>query len=70
MVQFSKGPLKIQKFIYRFLKKMAAICPDFEMVGIPDLRTHSKFKPFANQPLSDHLKSRHVLISYPHCKFQ
>ena len=37
------------------------------MVGLPDFRSHSKSRPFANQPLFDHCKSRLVWISDPHC---
>ena len=32
-----------------------------------DFRSHSNFRPFANQPLFDHSKSGTVLISNPHC---
>ena len=42
------------------LDKMAAICLDF--------RSHLKFRPFATQPLLDHLKSRLGCISDPHCR--
>ena len=37
------------------------------MVGLLDFRSHSKSRPFANQPLFDHLKSRLVQILDPHC---
>ena len=37
----------------------------FQMVALPDFRSHSKSRPFANQPLYDHLKSRLVQISDP-----
>ena len=40
---------------------IAAICPDFG--------SHSKSGLFANQPLFDHLKSRLVRFSDPHCVF-
>ena len=36
----------------------------FQMVGLPDFRSHG---PFANQPLFYHLKSRPFRISGPHC---
>ena len=39
------------------------------MVGLPDFRSHSKTTPFATQPLLDHLKSRLVRISDPHCNY-
>ena len=40
------------------------------MVGFPDFRSHSKSRPFATQPLFDHLKSRLVSISDPHYSIQ
>ena len=39
----------------------------FQMVGLPKFRSHLKSRPFANQPLFDHSKSRLALISDPHC---
>ena len=39
----------------------------FQMVGLLDFRSHSKSGPFATQLLNDHLKSRLVRISDPHC---
>ena len=45
-----------------FFDKMAAICPDF--------KSHSKSRPFATQPLLDHLKSRQGRISDPNCIVQ
>ena len=41
----------------------------FQMVGLPDFRSHSKSRPFATQPLFDHSKSRLVQISDLHCKY-
>ena len=46
---------------------MAAILVGFQTVGLQDIRSHSKFVPFTNQPLFDHSKSEHVRISDPHC---
>ena len=46
---------------------MAAILVGFQMVGLPDFRSHSKSGPFANQPLFDHSKSGQGRISDPHC---
>ena len=40
------------------------------MVGLPDFRSHSKSGPFATQPLFNHIKSRLVWISDPHCNSQ
>ena len=37
------------------------------MVGLPDFRFHSKYRPFVTQLLFDHSKSRLILISDPHC---
>ena len=42
-------------------------CSGFQMVELPDLRCHSKSKTLVTQPLFDHLKSRLVWISDPHC---
>ena len=39
----------------------------FQMVGLTDFRSRSKFTPFATQPLFDHLKFRLVWISDPQC---
>ena len=39
------------------------------MVGLSDFRSHSKTRPFATQPFLDHLKSRLVWISDPHCDY-
>ena len=39
----------------------------FQIVWLPNFRSHSKSRPFATQPLCDHLKSRLVRISDPHC---
>ena len=50
------GPFKIRTFLSRF-----------QMFGLPNFKSHSKFGPFATQPLFDHLKSRLVRISDPHC---
>ena len=38
----------------------------FQMIGLPDFRSHSKSRPFANQPLFDHSKSRLVQLSNRH----
>ena len=40
------------------------------MVGLPDFRSHSKSRPFANQPLLDHLKSRLGRILDPRCSLK
>ena len=37
----------------------------FQIVGLPDFRSHSKSRPSATQPLLDHLKSRLGRISDP-----
>ena len=41
----------------------------FQMVGLLDFWSHLKSEPFANQPLFEHLKSRLVPISDPHCNW-
>ena len=41
----------------------------FQMVGLPDFRSHLKSEPCATQPPFDHLKFRLVQISDPHCIF-
>ena len=38
----------------------------FQMVGLPDFRSHSKFRPFVTQRLLDHSKSRLGWISDSH----
>ena len=38
----------------------------FQMVGVADFRSHLP-RPFATQPLFDHLKTKLVRISDPHC---
>ena len=47
--------------------KMAAIMVGFQMVGLPDFRSHTISEPFANQFLFDHLKSRQGHTSDPQC---
>ena len=58
------------------LSKPRHICPDFKwfltkwrpFVWISNgCVSHSKSRPFANQPFFDHLESRQVQISDPHC---
>ena len=49
---------------------MAAILVGFQMVGLPDFRSHSESGPFANQPLFDHSKSGQGRISDTHCTQQ
>ena len=39
----------------------------FQMVGLLDFRIHLKSIPFTNLPLFDHLKSKLVRFSDPHC---
>ena len=39
----------------------------FQMVWLPEFRSHSKSRPFATQTLLDHSKSRLGWISDPHC---
>ena len=39
----------------------------FQIVGLPDFRSHLKSRPFATQPVLDHSKSRLGRISDPHC---
>ena len=46
----------------RSLNKVVTILVCFQMVRLPDFRSHLKSGPFANQPLFDHLKSRLVQI--------
>ena len=41
--------------------------PWFQIVGLADFRFHLKSGTFATQPLLNHLKSRLVWISDPHC---
>ena len=38
----------------------------FQIVGLPDFRSHLKLGPSATQPIFDNLKSRLVWISDPH----
>ena len=52
------GLFKIRTFLSRF-----------QMVGLPDFRSHSKSEPFLTQPLFDYSKSRLVRISDPQCNF-
>ena len=69
IIHLKTRPFKIQTFFSEFqmvFEKMAAICPDFKWFGF-DFRPHSKSRPFANQPLLDHSKSRLGQISDPHC---
>ena len=40
---------------------------EFQMVGLPDYRPHSKSIPFETQPLLDRSKSRLIWISATHC---
>ena len=47
--------------------KMEVILVSFQMVGLPVFRSHSKSRPFANQPLLDHSKSEQCWISDFHC---
>ena len=57
---------KIRTFLSRFqivCDKMAPICLDFKWLGFHIFRCHSKSRPFATQPLLDHLKSRLGWIS-------
>ena len=49
-------PFETQTFLSRF-----------QMVGLPDFRSHSKSGPFATQPLFDHSKSKLVRLSDPRC---
>ena len=53
---FSYQPFEIRKFL-----------SGFQMVGLPDFRSHLKSRPFATQPVLDHSKSRLGQISDPHC---
>ena len=39
--------------------------PRFQMVGLPDFRSHSKSGSFATQPLFNHLKSRQFRFQIP-----
>ena len=39
----------------------------FQMVGFPDVRSHSKSRPFATQPILDHSKFRLGQISNAYC---
>ena len=60
-------PFEIQTFLSGFhivFNKMLAIWQDFKF-QISDFRSHSKFRPFANQPVFDHSKSRLVWNSDP-----
>ena len=60
--------------------KFGRFCPDFkwflskcgnlsgfQMVGLPNFRSHSKSGPFETKPLINHSQSRLVLISDHHC---
>ena len=69
MNAMGKNDIKSKKstngdYYYNF--KIAAILVNYKMVGLQNIRCHSKLGPFANQPLFDHLKSRQVWISDPH----
>ena len=60
---------KIRKFFPGFqivFDKIEAIYLDFKWLGFRIFRSHLKSRPFATQPLFDHLKSRQVWISDPH----
>ena len=59
------GPFKMQTFLSGFQKCLTKWW--FQMVGLPDFRSHSKCGPFATQPLFNHSKFRLVRISDPHC---
>ena len=48
-------------------EKETPFCLDFKWYGLPDFRSQSKFRPFANQPLFDPSKSRLVQIPNPGC---
>ena len=64
------GTFKIQTFLSKFqmvFDKMFPHLSRFQMVGLPDFRSHSQSRPFATQPLFDNSKSRLVQISDPHC---
>ena len=39
----------------------------FQMIGLPDFRSHSKTRPFTTQPLLDHSKFRLGRMSDPYC---
>ena len=62
------GPFKIRtkKSGFQMVKTRWRLV-GFQMVGLPDFRSHSKSGPFTNQPLFDHLKSGQGRISDPHC---
>ena len=62
------GPFKIQTFCsdFKWFLKNGSHFSWFQIVVLPDFRSHSKSRPFATQPLFDHSKSRLVQISDPH----
>ena len=63
------GPFKLQTFSsgFQFFWQNRTDMSGFQMVGLPDFRSHLKSRPFVAQPLFDHSKSRLVWISDSHC---
>ena len=64
------GPFKIRTFfvwISNSFWQNGSHLFKFQMVGLPDIRSHSKYRPFTTHPLCDHSKSRLVQILDPHC---
>ena len=47
--------------------KMASICPVFKWLGCLIFKWHLNTRPFSIQPLFDHLNTRLVRYSDPHC---
>ena len=66
------GPYKIQTFLSRFqmcffFLQNSSHLSGFQMVGLLYFRSHLKSRPYANQTLFNHLKSRLFRISCTHC---
>ena len=64
--QSKTGPFKIGTFLSGFqmvIWQNGCHLSGFQMVGLPDFRSHSKSRSFPTQPLLDHLKSRLGWIS-------
>ena len=62
------GIFEICTFLSRFQKVFFTKWSGFQKTGLPDFRSHLKFRPFATQPpFLNHSKSRLVQISDPYC---
>ena len=63
------GLFKIQPFLsgFQMVWQNGGHLSRFQLVGLPDYRSNSKFRPLETNPLFDHSKFRLVRISDPHC---